>query len=110
MLPLQGALVPVLVIGVRHERQTPSPSPGGGGSARVARRGGVTVHDARTLMFECNHIRIKRVVERAVYCLQHALDVSHHLIVPEAQNAVALLLKPLRTLRVLLHSRLASML
>jgi hypothetical protein len=44
-------------------------------------------------MLERDNISIERAVERGVDCFQHALDIFHHVVVPEPQDTVALLLQ-----------------
>jgi len=70
-----------------------SPSPGGGGSARGARRGGVS---ASALVHQSRGFRLARAIKRRVDHVQNAVRILNDVVVPKSQDAIALAFEPAR--------------
>ncbi len=90
-----------------------SPSPGGGGSARGARRGGVIFAACGTPispMFQNTRLGLARAVELRIYNLHHAIDVLANIVVPKSKDTIALRLKPFRSDMVAPAARIFAML
>ncbi len=82
----------------RHRRLLSSPSPGGGGSAREARRGGVILRAPH--MLHRNRVSIARPIERLVDSLHDPFKIFDQIIVPESQYSITFRFKPSCTHRI----------
>jgi hypothetical protein len=86
----------------------PSPSPGGGGPARYARRGGVKPNTPQ--MFQRRSIKVARAVNGGMNGVEHAVKIFGNIVVPKSNDTIAFRFQPARSLVVLDLVRCQAML